>query len=157
MYDPACMEMSGLESLDAASSKEWASSPTTTSRTKPPSPSKAYSKRSAHMADLRARAEWAVKNADGVIQPPSAEALLGAKIFINNLSDACLDFKLAISQAGEINFFFGTTEELFQILIDESGLLSHYANTATGELAGNDIAPENFQYLRLLQFVERKK
>lgn len=159
MYDYTCMETihsNGFEWLsNEKPSREW--EPLLQGATRMQLPSRAYSKRSAHIADLRANAEWSAKNSDDFIQAPSPAALLSAKSFINNLADGCLEFRLAISHSGEINFFFGEDEELFQILIDETGMLSYYAKTATEELGGSDIAPEKFHYLRLLQFVERKK
>jgi hypothetical protein len=109
------------------------------------------------MAELRSSVEWAAENADGLIRALSDEAFLAAKTFINSLPDACLDFRMAISMSGEVNFFFGSGEELFQILIDESGMLSYYAKTSEEEFGDSDVRPEDFIYLKLLQFVDRKK
>ncbi|MES2671786.1 MAG: hypothetical protein V4673_15380 [Pseudomonadota bacterium] len=163
MYDQACMEMIGPNEMDwpanthASRDKEWEISLASVREALPPSPSRAYSKRSTHMAELRTSAEWATRNADEFILAPSSNALSSAKNFINNLPDACLEFRLAISQCGEINFFFGSAQELFQILIDESGMLSYYAKLGDEELRASDVASENFQYMRLFQFVERNK
>lgn len=156
MYGHACRELDSWNS-DAALSNEWESLHSDTGRIQAPLPGRSYSRRSAHLAELRTKSEWAATNADEYIRAPSTKAQLGAKGFINNLPDACLDFRLAISQDGEINFFFGDERDLFQILIDESGMLSYYARSAVEEFGDSDVQPDRFQYLKLLQFVERKK
>ncbi len=120
-------------------------------------PTKAYSKRSACLADLREKYEWANSNADDLIQPASEEAFFAAKDFINNLPEGCLDFRLAFSQSGEINFFFGSGEDLFQILIDAVGTISYYAHSRDEAFGMSEITVRAFPYMRLLQFCERNK
>jgi hypothetical protein len=122
-----------------------------------PRPSKSYSKRSSHIQDLRSRYKWASENSDIDLMPPSKAALSSAESVINNLPEGCLDFDLAISHSGEVNFFFGQKEQPFQILIDDTGGVSFYGLVEGEEVEGSDKSPADLPYLKLLTFVDRNK
>lgn len=123
-----------------------------------PAPVRTYSRRSELLAILRSGSEWAESHADEYIRVPTEAARISAEAFINNLADACLGVRLALSQDGEINFFYGEDDsELFQILIDSSGLISYYANVSGEDVGGDDLTPEAFPHLKLLAFVDRNK
>lgn len=78
-------------------------------------------------------------------------------MFVNNLPEACLDFRLAISMSGEINFFYGTEGDIFQILIDRTGMLSYYGMINGVEQGESDIESAQFPYMKLLSIVDRNK
>jgi len=117
-----------------------------------PQPSRSYALRSSHLARLRAQIEWAQTNSDDEIQPPSDAARHCAKAFIENLPHSCVDFRLAISHNGEINFFFGDGAGMLQILIDDSGHLSFYGET-NEEFSGSGYRAEEFPYMQLVKFL----
>ncbi|KRD77288.1 hypothetical protein ASE43_09030 [Lysobacter sp. Root983] len=110
------------------------------------------------LSSFRTRLAYAREAADGdeIIGPTDAAAA-SAEAFINNLPDACLDFRIGISHDGEINFFFGPSTTPFQILIDPNGGISHYGKVGGKELFGSDQSPSEFDYFKVLRFVERKK
>lgn len=154
MYGHACREQDSWMS-DEMHHDDWA--PAAQTR-RIAAPARGYSRRSALLANLRSESEWVARHADDYIRAPSESARHSAEAFINNLSEACLEGRLAISQDGEINFFFGDdSRELFQVLIDASGLVSYYANLAGEDIGGSDTYPEQFPYLKLLAFVDRNK
>lgn len=153
MYDHACRNIDTWMS-SGEWTNGWGEVPSISTRIHPP---RGYSQRAAHLADLRAKYEWAATHADEQIRAPSNEAQSSAKTFIQSLPDACLTFRLAISQDGEINFFFGGGSDLFQVMIDASGMVSYYMSSDAGEDGGSDIPADQFQYLKILAFVDRNK
>jgi hypothetical protein len=120
-------------------------------------PGRAYTKRSSYISELRSHSQWAGRYADDDLQPPAKEAQRSAELFINSLPEGCLDFRLGVSHSGEINFFFGQAGDLFQVLIDEDGLLNYYGIIKDREFRGGDVSPKEFQYLKVLEFIDRKK
>lgn len=160
MHAHACREQrETIESLgwlsDSAFVNGWESQ--RVGQRRAPQPGQTYTKRAAHLHELRQKNEWAIRHEDDYIRAPSPEAFSGARTFINSLPDGCLNFRLAVSTDGEINFFFGEKEELFQILIDNSGKLSYYAKSSDTGFGASDLEPESFQYFQLLNFVDRNK
>jgi hypothetical protein len=119
-------------------------------------PIASYGKRSKMLAQLRSRIAWANKRDDD-FTPPTAEAIASGKDLINSLVTGVLDFpfRIAISNDGEINFFFGNGPELFQILILDDGKLSYHAQSEAGELVGSGIEPPKFPHLRLFGYLNR--
>lgn len=120
-------------------------------------PSHSYSARSALLAKIRALNEWAKDHADEFIRAPSTDAMAGAKLFIQNLPEGCLECRMAFSQSGEINIFFGAEPELLQILIDDHGRVSFYGSYAGQEMSGADLLVAQFPFMDLLKFVGRNK
>ena len=114
-----------------------------------------YSKRSNRIAELRARIVIANVRDDEDCAPPTDAAIASAESFINTLADGVLSYscRIAISSAGEINFFFGREDELFQVLILEDGRLSYHAQNQNDELIGSEIDPADFPHLPLLGFL----
>lgn len=142
---------------------DWASRDTETwhaptgSRPHAPEPGASYSKRSTYIHDIRA---WRRKGACFSCEDacaPSDRAEAAAEMFVNNLPEACLDFRLAISMSGEINFFYGTEGDIFQILIDRTGMLSYYGMINGVEQGESDIESAQFPYMKLLSIVDRNK
>jgi len=120
-------------------------------------PSASYSKRSSFIGDLRSKASQALKSQDEFISAPTEQAIQSAQVFINRLPEGCLVFRMALSQSGEINFFHGNDDDLFQILIDAEGTVSYYGVVDGKEVGDSNLPPENLPYTKLLSFVDRNK
>lgn len=120
-------------------------------------PSVSYSKRSSALGLLRAKSLQATKLADDFITAPTQLALESAELFINRLPEGCLDFRIELSQSGEINFFNGHDDDLFQLLIDTEGMISYYGVVDGKDMGESDLRPESFPYMKLLQIVDRHK
>lgn len=120
-------------------------------------PSATYSKRSGLIRDLRSKIADAQIAADDFISAPTQLATDGAEFVINSLPEGCLDFRIAISQSGEINFFNGRDDDLFQLLIDVDGTLSFYGVLNGRDWGGSDLAPADFPYMKLLHIVDQHK
>jgi len=91
------------------------------------------------------------------ISAPTEQAIQSAQVFINRLPEGCLVFRMALSQSGEINFFHGNDDDLFQILIDAEGTVSYYGVVDGKEVGDSNLPPENLPYTKLLSFVDRNK
>lgn len=120
-------------------------------------PGVTYSRRSAHLAKLRAESQLAAAQGEDDFVPPTAAAMASAEGLINSLFEGCLDFSLALSHDGEINFLYGDDRELFHIHIDEEGSISFYAKRTEGELLVSDLDPAKFPHAELLKFADRRK
>lgn len=119
-------------------------------------PIASYSKRSRMLGTLRARISWASTRDDDSTSPTDA-AISSAEDLINSLAPRVLDFpyRIAVSNDGEINFFFGDAAHLFQLLILDNGTLSYHAESEAGELVGSSIELRHFPQLRLLSYLNR--
>ena len=120
-------------------------------------PGKEYSKRSAHIQELRTLWRSATEQAFEDLIAPSKESLVASEKFINSLPEGCLGLEVAVSHSGEINFFFGDKSDPFQVLIDQAGLVSFYGEVNGEEVSGSDLDPSNFPSFKLLGFLDRKK
>lgn len=121
------------------------------------SPGPTYSKRSAKLHQLRSDARAiALSDVEGGVAVTAA-ALGVAEALINLLWEGCLDFRLAVSHDGEINFLYGDADEFFHIHIDEDGALSYYSLVAGDEQMGSNLTPSQFPQKALFGFVERNK
>jgi hypothetical protein len=120
-------------------------------------PGRAYTQRSAKLAQLRGEAAALSRLDLDEVTPPSTESLGAAETFINWLSEGCLRFDLKISHDGEINFLYGDVTEPFHVHIDENGLLSYYAKWDGQEIFGDDLQAKQFPNRELLRFVDRRK
>src|ERR1700754_1751883 len=120
-------------------------------------PGKEYSKRSAHIQELRILWRSATEQAFEDLIAPSKESLAASEKFINSLPEGCLSFQMAVSHSGEINFFFGDKADPFQVLIDHTGLISFYGEVNGEEVSGSDLDLSNFPSFKLLGFLDRKK
>lgn len=112
-----------------------------------------YSKRASLINDIRTHARWAAAHADDDLEPPTQEAQTAACALINQLPEGCLDFRIGISHAGEINFLYGRGEPAFQMLIDGDGLISYYGRFGETRFADSDIRPEDFPYWEFLRLL----
>ena len=160
MYGDACRTSgswgaSDWRENDAAEIDKWA--PPKKEREAFQQPSASYSKRSSVIGDLRAKFLQAAKSADDYIIAPTQRAMESAELFINRLPEGCLDFRIALSQSGEVNFFNGKDDDLFQLLIDSDGMISYYGVMDGKDLGESDLRPEEFPYMKLLQIVDRHK
>lgn len=153
MDQHACMFIDGWMEADE-DSEQW---PNPKANSNLPKPREAYSKRATLVAELRSLISRSLALSDAYIRPPTDNAQTSAKSFINCLPDGCLSVRIALSLNGEINFFFGQGDDLFQILIDHSGLLSYHAIWSAEELGDSDIPFDQFPYFKLLSFVDRNK
>jgi hypothetical protein len=120
-------------------------------------PGKSYSKRSGYIQELRVLWRSATELAFEDLIAPSKESLVASEKFVNYLPEGCLNLEIAISHSGEINFFFGDKADPFQVLIDQTGLVSFYGEVNGEEISGSDLDPSQFPSLRLLGFLDRKK
>lgn len=112
-----------------------------------------YSKRASLLHEIRTHAKAALASADEDLVAPTPAAQEAAARVINAMPEGCLDFRLAISHSGEINFFFGREAPTFQMLIDEDGLLSYFGKFGAERFGDSDIEPGAFPYWQLLRLL----
>lgn len=112
-------------------------------------PPQSYSKRAKHLNDLREVIARIRKLNDGV-DLPAQEVVNLAVGFINALPEGALNCRLAISDDGEVNFFFEGAKSLFHINIIDSRGLNYYGRIEGAEYFGDDVEVANFPFLKLL-------
>ena len=157
VWDHSASDEPGMGAWKAASHLEGASRVLRENVPDTLRPSKSYSKRSSLINELRGQSRWQAENAGFDLVELTKAAVISSESFINHLPEGCLDLEIAVSHSGEINFFFRAKADLFQVLIDESGLMSFYGKIAKEEIRGNEVPPSNFDYLKLLKFVDQYK
>lgn len=117
-----------------------------------------YTNRTAMLKAVVDGIERARTYASADSRAPTEKAKRSAELFINKLSEACLNFDFAIARSGEINFFFGSRQDpAFQLVVDSRGLLSYYGEVGNEELAGDEEAPEQFTEVRLYNLLLKAK
>jgi hypothetical protein len=118
-------------------------------------------KRTENFNDLQKHYQWGYENQDKDqgLYPPTKEAFDAASKVIQLMPDTCLDYELAISHNGEINFFLGSQSTFennpLQVWFDQNGLISYYGKLDDQEIEGSDVLPEALPYGQFEDFVKR--
>lgn len=117
-------------------------------------PPLAYSKRSQLIAQLRKSVESLPAERSELLAPPSVASQALAEAFINELPhDAVMSARMAISDAGEINFFFGSSNGSFRAIFCGEGEFSYYGKVGANEFFGDDLPLREFPFLKLVHIV----
>ncbi len=98
---------------------------------------KAYGKRASHIAEIRAMENLESSWAGECSSVPSKTAISAAIAFVNALSEDALDFRVGLSNDGEIGLFYEAGGLYVDIGFDDMGLASYYGNNGEGEIFGD--------------------
>lgn len=119
-------------------------------------PSRAYSKRSTKLANLRSQRDvFASRLQDAGFAAIKPAFDLAAR-FINEAPERALEFDLAFSDDGEINAFYGSADNLFHIFFDSTEGISYYAKFHGLELFGDELLANAFDWSAFDQYLQAK-
>lgn len=119
-----------------------------------PRPSPAYSKRSHKLAGLRSARGFFARELDNEEFSPVALSLNIAEQFLAKAPEWALDFDFEYSDDGEVNAFYGRSENLFHIFFDPVEGVSYYGRFGDREIFGDDLTPESFPWEEIQPYLQ---